>query len=103
MSIVTTSYLTAPDPAFAKRERVTFPGQASWADHESGRTCRECLFWTGCGQGTGYVAKWRTLKPRPCAKFRALMNGKVGAAVPHDAPACRYFEANPHPPPTNGK
>jgi hypothetical protein len=31
------------------------------------------------------------------------MNGKVGPAVPHDAAACRFFEATPHPPSINSK
>jgi hypothetical protein len=101
--VVSADHLTTIDREAERRQQRTYAGQASWADPDSGKTCRQCSHWTGCGQGTGYVAKWRTLKPRPCAKYRALMNGKVGAAVPHDAFSCRFFEADPQPPAINGK
>ena len=96
--------LTSLDRDFERRARATYAGMASWAGAgPAGTTCRECLFWTGCGRNAGYVAKWRTLIARPCAKHRALMNDKIGEAVPHDAPSCRFFEANPNPPPIHSK
>jgi hypothetical protein len=94
-----TDHLTVVDPAFERHRRATYAGMASWAmTGPAGTTCRECLHWNGCGKDTGYVATWRTLKARPCAKYRSLMNNKTGAAVPHDAPSCRFFQANPNPP-----
>jgi hypothetical protein len=93
-------HLTTVDPAFDRRRYATYAGQASWAT-EAGTTCRECIFWTGCGRENGRYAGKRGsefLKPRACEKYCNLMNDKIGAAVPHDAPSCRFFLPNPNPP-----
>ena len=96
--------MTELDPDFDRRAHATHAGMASWAmTGPAGTTCRECLHWTGCGQNTGRTARWNTLKPRACSKYRTLMNNKIGALVPHDTPSCRYFVAHPNPPPINSR
>jgi hypothetical protein len=94
-------HLTSINPEFDRRVDSTFAGQASWAI-DSTRTCRECAFWTGCGRGAGRRAAsgigGSELKPRPCSKYRDLMNGAIGTPVPHSATACKFFLENPNPP-----
>jgi hypothetical protein len=75
------------------RIRATYAGMAHFAGTgPEGRTCRACIFWTGCGDPVGYSSKLGTPNPRRCAKYQAVMNGKRGDKVPHDARACRHFE-----------
>lgn len=100
--------LTVVDPQFEKARRATFVGMAGWATTgPPNTTCRLCQHWHGCGRETGRYAshglRGGLLKPRPCGKYQQLMNGKVGPGVPHDTAACRFFEANPHPPSINSK
>lgn len=72
-----------------KRTR-TFPGMASWGGGP--QTCRQCAFWKG---GNRYAIG--TLKPAPCQKAAQMM-GTGLPAVPHWAPACKYYQENPAPP-----
>ena len=83
-------------------ELSAWAGQASWCDPSTSSTCRQCIHWSRPGERVGrsrsdFFGK-HELAPRPCLKARA-MNHEISALVPHDAPACRYFEANPEPPP----
>lgn len=57
----------------------------------TGKTCRECKHW----QCAGYYATSGLLKNSPCGKYTSMMNGVVGAAVPHYAPSCKYFDEMP--------
>jgi hypothetical protein len=80
-----TPRLTSTNPELEHRVRTTHNGQADWATDPTNK-CRDCLFW-GLPGGR-YL---RELGPRPCAKYAALMNGRRGKPVPHDASACRFF------------
>lgn len=96
------SNLTVIDPALEAKRRQTYPGMAHFAGSgPTGKTCRGCLEWTGCGEQTGYYSKngrhGGGLKPRPCAKYKSLMDS-IGPGVPHTAPACKYFNENQSPP-----
>jgi len=97
--------LTEPNPEIERKRRATMPGMAHWSGGgPDGKTCRECVHWTGCGHDPGYYSDraWApTLKPRSCAKYRSMMRGDIGPAVPHHMPACRHFETNPEPPPVS--
>lgn len=91
------SHLTVIDPAFETKRNRTYPGMAHFAESgPTGKTCRECQAWTGCGGDRGYYAKkgrhGGALKPRACARYREMMMGNTGPGVPHDARACKYFE-----------
>jgi hypothetical protein len=97
--------LTITDADFEKRRRSTFAGMASWATGGSaGTTCRECIHWNDCerengnGRYSSHGRRGGLLKPRACDKYRSLMNGKVGPAVPPDTPSCRFFQAAANPP-----
>lgn len=97
------AHLTRPDKDLADKANATDPGMAHFAGTgPAGKTCRECLQWTGCG-ASGYYSKTGgkggAIKPRACAKFRDLMRGQVGPAVGHWLRACKYFELNETPPP----
>jgi hypothetical protein len=88
--------LTSPNPQQDRVFRSSFAGMAHFADTgPAGRTCRECQFW----QHTSYdyhskAGKYHGLiKPSACAKYKAI-TGRVGAPVPDDAMACKYFEFN---------
>lgn len=72
----------------------TYPGMASWAIPDSGRTCRECGNW----MFNGHLGDGR-LRDAPCRKYQQLMHmGKKTPRVPHYAPACRFFAAVENPP-----
>lgn len=95
-------HLSVIDPVFETKRQRTYPGMAHFAESGPAKTrCRECKFWTGCGRESGYYAKkgvhGGVLKPRPYAKYRDMMQ-EVGPGVPHDALACKYFDANLTPP-----
>lgn len=97
------SNLTVIDKAFEATRRSTAPGMAHFAGTgPNGRTCRECLSWTGCGGESGYYAKkgrhGGALKPRACDKYREMMQDDVGPGVPHNTHACKYFSENATPP-----
>jgi hypothetical protein len=88
--------LTRPDPALDAAARVTFPGQAHFAcTGPQGRTCRECLNWQhGAWDYHSKIGKHHGLiKPATCAKYQ-MITQKVGAKIPDDAGACKYFEFN---------
>jgi hypothetical protein len=80
-----------------RRVRVTHAGMASWAIDPVNK-CRGCVFWGLPGERYA-----RALGSRPCAKYMALMNGRIGKAVPHDASSCCFFQfgaEHRNPPPT---
>jgi hypothetical protein len=52
-----------------------------------GRTCRQCTHWWH--DLSGYDHKG-FIKPARCRQFTALTN-QLGARVPADTPACKYF------------
>lgn len=96
--------LTVIDPNTERLRRATYPGMAHFAGTgPKGKTCRECVFWTNCGLLVKYYSKsgmyGGTIKPLACAKYKELMRGEIGPAVPHDASACKYFAetATPYP------
>lgn len=68
------------------------------------KTCRECIFWDH-GQ-YDYRAKNGKyngqIKPARCKKYRQITN-QPGDEVPDEAAACKYFDANPTPPPRYAK
>ena len=98
------THLTIPNPSLDELIRATHCGMAHWAGTgPQGETCRTCAHWTGCDRATGHYANGRGLKPRSCAKYRSMMNGSIGALVPHDALACRHFVAAERPPSISGK
>lgn len=89
-------HLTEPDQKIAEYRRSTVPGMAHWSGSgPTGKTCRECAFWTGCGLHSGYYAKGGKhrgrIKPRSCQKYRDLMQGNVGPSIEADTKSCRYF------------
>lgn len=71
----------------------TYPGQAHFA--VGPRTCRECEHWAN---QKGERDRRRLLKPARCMKAALLSPGRLPEA-PHQAKACKYFQAAPHPPP----
>lgn len=106
--IVSELPLTVVNPELEAKRRQTAPGMAHWSDPSTKRSCRECVFWTGCGRETGYYAARKsggggTLKPRSCDKYRQLMRGDIGPAIHHYMPSCKYFEASENPPPVQQK
>lgn len=99
----TAEHLTAPNPQLAEFQRRTPSGMAHWSGSgPEGVTCRECLHWNNCGVQSGYYAKGGkrggVLKPRRCRKYKSMMQGRQGDAVPHETAACKYFEKNATPP-----
>jgi hypothetical protein len=86
----------------------TWAGQATWADPNSGHTCRECIFWAKNGDSLVCGNHLRPrygkdgLAPRPCQMARRL-NNNINVPVPHDAKACAYFAASNSPPPMGAK
>lgn len=97
------SHLTVTDAEFETQRRRTWPGMAHFAGTGPKQTtCRECLRWGVPGDDPGYYARTGKhhgeVKPRPCSKYRELMNGSIGPAVPPTAGSCKYFELNREPP-----
>lgn len=95
--------LTVLNPDLEDKRRRTWPGMAHWAGTgPTGKTCRMCNSWTGCGVESGYYANGGkhkgAVKPRPCEKYQELMAGETGPAIPHETQACKYFSENPLPP-----
>jgi hypothetical protein len=73
---------------------ATMPGQAHFAvsaDH----TCRECQSWAN---HRGERTNLGLLKAGRCRKAMLMSSEKL-PEVPHQARACKHFEANPTPPP----
>jgi len=79
------------DQAWVERARRTFAGQSSWALDDTKLTCATCRYWNNCGKPTKNYTGSLIERPRSCDKYRQL-TGKTGAAVPHDAIACRFYE-----------
>lgn len=95
MGIVSRGGLTILDADLEKKRNATYPGMAHFAGTgPAGKTCRECIFWTGCGERVRYYAKGGVhggvIRPQACAKYKELMR-EVGPAVPFTALACKYF------------
>jgi hypothetical protein len=72
---------------------ATLPGQAHFAV-DSNHTCRECEHWAN---QRGERNRIGLLKEARCRK--ALLSLKNPPPIPHDATACRHFEASRNPPP----
>jgi hypothetical protein len=71
----------------AARIMATMPGMASWSIPTATTTCGDCLFWiAGRRKTAGF-----------CAKHSAMMNAKIGPAVPVDTKSCRFFEERGRP------
>lgn len=91
-------HLTAsPIDTFA---RASHPGMAHFAGTgPRGKTCRECLFFNhGPHDYRAKNGKHRGLiEPSTCGKYRAITMS-LGAKIPDDAQACKYFDENPTPP-----
>lgn len=80
--------------------RASHPGMAHFAGTGPyGKTCRECLFFNhGPHDYRAKGGKYRGLiEPATCGKYRAITLN-VGAKIPDDADACKYFDENPGPP-----
>jgi hypothetical protein len=71
---------------------ATKPGQAHFAVDDQ-HTCRECGHWAN---QRGERDRLGLLKEARCRK--ALQWLQDPPPVPHNAIACRHFEAAPHPP-----
>jgi hypothetical protein len=86
-------FIDSHAPEMAEQIRRTHVGQASWAGTgPPGETCATCKFygcWKQVRDAAGNVTKTAFLAGR-CDMFRKLV-GKIGPAVPSNAPACRYF------------
>jgi hypothetical protein len=71
--------------------RATHKGMASWAIPNSPNRCAECVSWNHLNEPNKRHSAFGVPAPRRCEQYYALMN-KRGAAVPHFAKACRFFE-----------
>jgi hypothetical protein len=80
-------------PEVALQIKKSHVGMASWAaTGPFGATCRECKHygtWKQTRDAAGNAVKTTFLSGR-CDMFRQLV-GKIGAAVPSSAEACRHF------------
>jgi hypothetical protein len=99
---------TEAERNFEKAVANTPPGMAFTAGSgPKGATCHGCRFWNHGKDGPQYFsgkgAHGGEIKPTPCAKYRSLTCGQTGAPVEHWNEACKYFEANPTPPPLRNK
>jgi hypothetical protein len=72
---------------------ATKPGQAHFARVDTNNTCRECEHWAN---QRGEKDRIGLLKPARCQKARQHL--KNPPPIPHNAIACRHFEASPNPP-----
>jgi hypothetical protein len=72
---------------------ATLPGQAHFAINTD-NTCRECVHWSN---HRGERTRLGLLKPALCRKALRMSPDKL-PEVPHQARACKHFEANPTPP-----
>jgi hypothetical protein len=89
--------LTSPNPQQDRLSSSSFAGMAHFAGTgPAGRTCRECRFWQHTPHDyRSKDGKYRGLiKSCACGKYKSL-TGRVGAPVPDDAAACKYFQFNP--------
>jgi hypothetical protein len=61
----------------------------------SGSTCRECRFWMSRGMWRKKPGFGNVPEPQdaPCRKARSLMMRSNTPAFPHNAEACRFFDA----------
>lgn len=86
-------HLTRAHGALEDNIRKTYAGQAHFAGTgPEDKTCRLCKYWLDEGRAASGI-----LKPAKCGRFKE-MTGKHGNAVPHQAPACKYFVENEKPP-----
>jgi hypothetical protein len=79
-------------PAFAAIVRQTHAGMAHFADGPLGAVCADCVFygaWKRIKNASGEIVDTKRVRGA-CDKYRQL-TGKLGPAVPSDAPACKYF------------
>lgn len=84
----------------ARMQAMSVPGIAHWAGSgPEGKTCRECTFWS-CSKS--YKRNEGQLEPRRCRKFPRLSGGTLGAGVPHDTAACKWFGQAASPAPIEG-
>lgn len=80
--------------------RASYPGMAHFAlTGPANATCRECIFFEhGPHDYRAKNGKWPGLiEAATCKKYR-MITLQYGAKIPDDAPACKYFDANPTPP-----
>lgn len=101
-------HLTTPNAELAEFQRKTPSGMAHWAGTgPDGATCLQCKHWNNCGDPAGYYSKTGMrggmIKPRRCGKYKSMMQGRHGDAIPWDALACKYFDKNETPPPLSAK
>ena len=82
------SYLVNSDPT----QLATYPGQAHFAT-DGNHTCRECVHWAN---QRGERTKYELSRAR-CQKAVQMM-GEDTTPIPHNANACRHFQAAPAPP-----
>jgi hypothetical protein len=87
--------------ALDEMARRTFQGMAYFAGTgPQGSTCRECKFWLYLGHHYSNTSQHvGAPKPARCEKFSEMKQGDRGAAVPHQARACKYFSPDEKPPP----
>jgi hypothetical protein len=85
--------------ALAARIALTRPGQASWANPELGKTCRECIHLYG-GQAHPARHKLGELLPEICKRYVALMPGMTmklalnrKLQIPHNSNPIRLHPA----------
>jgi hypothetical protein len=67
-------------------------GQAHFANGPFGAVCADCVFygaWKRIKNASGEIVDTRRVRGA-CEKYRQL-TGKLGAAIPSNAPACKYF------------
>src|SRR5262245_24447511 len=89
-------HLTSGNPKLEAQVARTHAGMAHFAGTgPRGKTCRECIHWAF----DGYRQVDASLKLTVCNKYTALMNGREGGRIPYNTAACKYFEADPSPPP----
>lgn len=92
--------LTESPGSVPSLRREHFAGMAHFAGTGSdGSTCRECVHWQKLKRAANY--SFGVIKPRACAQYQR-MTGRRGHLVPHDAHACKYFEAAAKPDPEFG-
>lgn len=98
-------HLTEPNQQLAEYRRATYAGMAHWAGSGPiSRTCRECKYWMFARRYYSANGKHAgQLKDEACDKYRTLMSGELGPAIPHNARACKYFELAIEPAPLRMK
>jgi hypothetical protein len=107
MGLLTEGQMTVLDKEFEAKRLRTLPGMAHFAGTgPKGKTCRECSEWFSDYADSYFAVNGKhhgILKPRPCTKYTAMMQGKAGPAIPYYAQACKYFDKVSTPPPIKHK